>query len=204
MTKNCFIREVFGDAFPARLAEVSRKMDTPLDELDLVIFQEFYDMMGGGRKGIAFKDLVSGLVLLTKGSSEERIRCNIRRISLSSSVSVCWIAMIFVSLSLFFCVVLFSLFSSDGQWILQCDMESMVLSLEGAGQVPKSVRQLFMRSSTVRIPASFSLIVCCVMCFVGCLYSREEFRTRSSGVGWFGIRMVCRYLSGCWSALRCS
>ena len=48
-----------------------------------------------------------------------------------------------------FNVVLFSFFSGDGHWIQQCDMESLILSLEGGGQVPKPVRQLFTRSSTV-------------------------------------------------------
>lgn len=56
MMKNVFIREVFGDVVPAQLAEN--------------IFRAF----GGTQKGLGFKDLISGLVLLTRGNPEEKIK----------------------------------------------------------------------------------------------------------------------------------
>ncbi|ELT99007.1 hypothetical protein CAPTEDRAFT_129894 [Capitella teleta] len=56
MTCNLFTREVLGDGVPPRLAEL--------------IFQAF----GGSPKGLTFKELLCGLVLITRGSQEERVR----------------------------------------------------------------------------------------------------------------------------------
>ncbi|CAG2247856.1 USP6_32 [Mytilus edulis] len=56
MTEAMFLREVLGDGVPA-----------PVSKL---IFKGF----GGSSKGLNYKDLISGLVVLTKGTKEERIK----------------------------------------------------------------------------------------------------------------------------------
>ncbi|CAL8129565.1 unnamed protein product [Orchesella dallaii] len=56
MSKQAFAREVLGDLFPPEIAG------------------DIYLACGGTSKGIQFKDLVTALVLLTKGTQEEKIR----------------------------------------------------------------------------------------------------------------------------------
>ncbi|XP_074640674.1 ubiquitin carboxyl-terminal hydrolase 32-like [Tubulanus polymorphus] len=56
MTRQLFIREVLGDGVPNRLAE------------------QIYAALGAGQRGLTFKDLIVGLVLITRGSLEERIK----------------------------------------------------------------------------------------------------------------------------------
>ncbi|KAK7088275.1 hypothetical protein V1264_022210 [Littorina saxatilis] len=56
MTENLFSREVLLDGVPTKLAQL--------------IFKGF----GGSSKGLTFKDLVCGLVVLTKGTREEKIK----------------------------------------------------------------------------------------------------------------------------------
>lgn len=63
--------------------------------------------------------------------------------SVSVSVYTLWMTLLRCG------TVLFSLFAGDGHWIQQCDMDSLILTLEGGGHVPKPVKQLFARSSTV-------------------------------------------------------
>lgn len=41
----------------------------------LLIFQYIYAACGGTQKGIAFRDLLCGLVLLTRGLKEDKIKC---------------------------------------------------------------------------------------------------------------------------------
>ena len=38
-------------------------------------FQHIFSASGGTQKGIAFKELLCGLVLLTRGKEEEKIKC---------------------------------------------------------------------------------------------------------------------------------
>jgi ubiquitin carboxyl-terminal hydrolase 6/32 len=56
ITKHSFIREVLGDGVPLSIAEY------------------IYSACGGTIKGIIFKDLVCGLVLLTLGTNEEKYK----------------------------------------------------------------------------------------------------------------------------------
>ena len=39
------------------------------------VFQLIYSGFGGTNKGITFRDLLCGLVLLTRGTREEKIKC---------------------------------------------------------------------------------------------------------------------------------
>ncbi|KAK7480047.1 hypothetical protein BaRGS_00028684 [Batillaria attramentaria] len=56
MTENLFVREVLWDGVPQRLAQL------------------IYKGFGGSSKGLSFKDLLCGLVVLTKGTREEKIK----------------------------------------------------------------------------------------------------------------------------------
>ena len=56
LQQNLFLSEVLGDTVPSSIAE------------------DIYLAWGGGSKGINFKDLFCGLVLLTKGSQEEKCK----------------------------------------------------------------------------------------------------------------------------------
>ncbi|KAH9383808.1 hypothetical protein HPB48_025578 [Haemaphysalis longicornis] len=56
ITRQAFIKEVLGEFVPLKLAE------------------HIFQACGGTSKGITFKDLLCGLVLLTRGTREERIR----------------------------------------------------------------------------------------------------------------------------------
>lgn len=39
------------------------------------MLQQIYTAFGGTNKGITFRDLLCGLVLLTRGTREEKIKC---------------------------------------------------------------------------------------------------------------------------------
>ncbi|CAN0056591.1 unnamed protein product [Lampetra planeri] len=56
MNQLCFVREVLGEGVPSKVAEV------------------IYNSFGGSSKGLSFKELVVGLVLLTRGRDEEKIK----------------------------------------------------------------------------------------------------------------------------------
>lgn len=56
LTKNAFTQNVLGDGVPLTIADW------------------LYTACGGSSRGIALKDLVCGLVLLTKGTQEEKIK----------------------------------------------------------------------------------------------------------------------------------
>ncbi|XP_070572719.1 ubiquitin carboxyl-terminal hydrolase 32-like isoform X2 [Ptychodera flava] len=56
MNKQMFVREVLGEGVPAKLAD------------------HIYSAFGGNTKGLNFKDLFCGLVLLTRGKREEKIK----------------------------------------------------------------------------------------------------------------------------------
>lgn len=56
MTKAIFVKEVLGDGMPSKLAE------------------HIFQSCGGTPKGIGFKDLLCGLVLLTRGYKDEKIK----------------------------------------------------------------------------------------------------------------------------------
>uniref|UniRef100_S4RA38 Ubiquitin carboxyl-terminal hydrolase 32 n=1 Tax=Petromyzon marinus TaxID=7757 RepID=S4RA38_PETMA len=56
MNQQCFVREVLGEGVPPKVAEV------------------IYNSFGGSSKGLSFKELVVGLVLLTRGRDEEKIK----------------------------------------------------------------------------------------------------------------------------------
>src|SRR5688572_13105735 len=77
ISKTAFCREVLGELFPNKIAEVSMRFILSEFALILFIFQCIFDACGGSGKGIAYKDVVTGLVLLTKGSVEEKIRCKL-------------------------------------------------------------------------------------------------------------------------------
>lgn len=56
LSKNGFIQDVLGDGVPR------------------IVSDWLFAACGGTRRGIAFKDLLCGLVVLTKGTQEERIK----------------------------------------------------------------------------------------------------------------------------------
>lgn len=56
LSKSAFIHEVLGDGVPPVLADW------------------LYVACGGHSKGISFKDLLCGLVLLSKGTADEKIK----------------------------------------------------------------------------------------------------------------------------------
>jgi ubiquitin carboxyl-terminal hydrolase 6/32 len=43
----------------------------------LIVFQLLFSACSGSQKGIGFKELVCGLVLLTRGRQEEKLKCKI-------------------------------------------------------------------------------------------------------------------------------
>lgn len=51
-----------------------------------VYFQLIYKGFGGSSKGLSFKDLLCGLVVLTKGIREERIKCKNKTLKRSHSL----------------------------------------------------------------------------------------------------------------------
>ncbi|XP_066018182.1 ubiquitin carboxyl-terminal hydrolase 32-like [Pocillopora verrucosa] len=57
MPQPVFTREVLGDGVPNKVAE------------------QIYTAFGGTNKGMTFRDLLCGLVLLTRGTREEKIKC---------------------------------------------------------------------------------------------------------------------------------
>ncbi|KAK6636372.1 hypothetical protein RUM43_010032 [Polyplax serrata] len=56
ITKSGFVKDVLGDEIPTSIAEI------------------LYSSCGGTSKGITFKDLICGLILLTRGTQEEKIK----------------------------------------------------------------------------------------------------------------------------------
>lgn len=56
ISKPSFIQNVLGEGVPTNIAE------------------SLYTACGGGPRGIALRDLICGLVLLTKGTQDEKIR----------------------------------------------------------------------------------------------------------------------------------
>lgn len=56
LSKSAFINDVLGDGVPVNVAEW------------------LYTTCGGTAKGIQFKELICGLVLLTKGTLDEKIK----------------------------------------------------------------------------------------------------------------------------------
>ncbi|XP_063220318.1 ubiquitin carboxyl-terminal hydrolase 32 isoform X2 [Bacillus rossius redtenbacheri] len=56
ITKDSFFKEVLGDGIPSQICE------------------QIYSACGGTQKGIGFKDLVCGLVLLTRGTEDEKLK----------------------------------------------------------------------------------------------------------------------------------
>lgn len=83
ITKQVFCREVLGELFPIRIAEVREKYFLPLSftcvhkpvNSNFFRFQCIYSACGGTVRGINFKDLVIVLVVITKGKLEEKTRC---------------------------------------------------------------------------------------------------------------------------------
>lgn len=56
LSKSAFTQNVLGDGVPSTIGEW------------------LYTACGGGPRGIALKDLICGLVLLTKGTQDEKIK----------------------------------------------------------------------------------------------------------------------------------
>ncbi|XP_039612679.1 ubiquitin carboxyl-terminal hydrolase 32 isoform X1 [Polypterus senegalus] len=84
MSQQCFIKEVLGDVVPPKVAEV------------------IYSSFGGTSKGLHFNNLIVGLVLLTRGRDEEKLK------------------------------YIFSLFASEsGSCVVREEMESMLQAVDG-------------------------------------------------------------------------
>ena len=86
MSQQIFAREVLGDGVPTKIAEVKKKKLWDLSRLFVVTLiliiicchfcsQHIFIVIGGTNKGLSFRDLVCGLVLLTRGTREEKIKC---------------------------------------------------------------------------------------------------------------------------------
>ncbi|KAL3227778.1 hypothetical protein MRX96_003740 [Rhipicephalus microplus] len=101
ITRQAFIKEVLGEFVPLKLAE------------------HIFQACGGTSKGITFKDLLCGLVLLTRGTREERIR------------------------------FIFNLYANEGgTHIHKNDMIKLVLACDG-GFIPEAVADCFLESEKV-------------------------------------------------------
>ncbi|CAN7937582.1 unnamed protein product [Ixodes hexagonus] len=101
ITRQAFIKEVLGEFVPLKLAE------------------HIFQACGGTSKGINFKDLLCGLVLLTRGTREERIR------------------------------FIFNLYANEGgTHIYKNDMIKLVLACDG-GYIPEAVADCFVESEKV-------------------------------------------------------
>lgn len=83
MPQPAFSREVLGDGVPSKVAE------------------HIYAAFGGTNKGITFRDLLCGLVLLTRGTREEKIK------------------------------FIFNIYSTDGAFVNKDNMESLILGCDG-------------------------------------------------------------------------
>ncbi|KAG8233419.1 hypothetical protein J437_LFUL013413, partial [Ladona fulva] len=95
ITKHTFVKDVLGEGVPSTVAEY------------------IYTACGGTQKGIALKDLLCGLVLLTRGKEEEKVK------------------------------FLFCLYCNEnGSFVIKDEMLRLVSACEG-GYVPESVSQLF-------------------------------------------------------------
>ncbi|KAG1684339.1 Ubiquitin carboxyl-terminal hydrolase 32 [Nymphon striatum] len=101
ITKQTFVKEVLGDTFPVKLAE------------------HIYQACGGSIRGLTFKELVCGLVLLTSSSREEKIR------------------------------FIFLLYANEaGTHVLKNQMVRLVKEIEG-GYVPEAVADCFLERESV-------------------------------------------------------
>ncbi|EDO39905.1 predicted protein [Nematostella vectensis] len=83
MPQNMFSREVLGDGVPSKVCE------------------QIYGAIGGTGKGVTFRDLLCGLVLLTRGTREEKIK------------------------------FIFNVYSSDGTYVTKDCIESLILACDG-------------------------------------------------------------------------
>lgn len=83
MPQPVFAREVLGDGVPSKVAD------------------QIYLAFGGTNKGITFRDLLCGLVLLTRGTREEKIK------------------------------FIFNIYSTDGAFVYKDNMESLILACDG-------------------------------------------------------------------------
>uniref|UniRef100_A0A2R5LJ75 Ubiquitin carboxyl-terminal hydrolase 32 n=1 Tax=Ornithodoros turicata TaxID=34597 RepID=A0A2R5LJ75_9ACAR len=101
ITRQAFIKEVLGEFVPLKLAE------------------HIFQACGGTSKGITFKDLLCGLVLLTRGSTEEKLR------------------------------FIFNLYANEaGTHVCKNDMIKLVLACDG-GFIPEAVADCFLESERV-------------------------------------------------------
>ncbi|XP_026279470.1 ubiquitin carboxyl-terminal hydrolase 32 isoform X3 [Frankliniella occidentalis] len=95
ISKSSFLKEVLGEGVPRNIAE------------------HIFSASGGTQKGIAFKELLCGLVLLTRGKEEEKIK------------------------------FLFNLYSNDpGTYVLREDIERLLAACEN-GRKPLELSHLF-------------------------------------------------------------
>lgn len=96
MSKAIFIRDVFGEGMPQKLGE------------------HLFYAFGGSSKGIGFKELFSGLVLLTKGTQTEKLR------------------------------FIFSIIAhhEDGYYVARVDIETFIAACDGSPP-PSDLAQLF-------------------------------------------------------------
>ncbi|KAK2185909.1 hypothetical protein NP493_217g02044 [Ridgeia piscesae] len=102
MTQNVFIKEVLGDGVPPRLAE------------------RMFTTFGGSTKGICFKDLLCGLVMLTNYRKDEKIK------------------------------FLFGLYANENLSSISIEkheMDAFILATDG--QVPQSLSDLFRETDSV-------------------------------------------------------
>lgn len=101
ITRQAFIKEVLGEFVPLKLAE------------------HIFQACGGTHKGISFKDLLCGLVLLTRGKKDEKIR------------------------------FIFNLCANEsGSYVVKEEMVKLVQSCDG-GFVPEAVADCFIESEKV-------------------------------------------------------
>ncbi|KAG8282214.1 Ubiquitin carboxyl-terminal hydrolase 32 [Homalodisca vitripennis] len=63
ISKQSFVKDVLGDGVPVAVAEY------------------IYTACGGTTKGIALKELLCGLVLITRGQEDEKIKCKIYHVA---------------------------------------------------------------------------------------------------------------------------
>ncbi|KAK7789457.1 hypothetical protein R5R35_012652 [Gryllus longicercus] len=101
ITKQSFVRDVLGEGVPLPVAEY------------------IFSACGGTQKGIALKDLLCGLVLLTRGKEEEKLK------------------------------FLFGLYSNEsGSYVVREDFQRLLQACE-SGYVPETVSSLFLEKDRV-------------------------------------------------------
>ncbi|CAH1801921.1 unnamed protein product [Owenia fusiformis] len=101
LSKQVFMREVLGDTVPAKLAE------------------QMFRVCGGTSKGLAFKELINGLVVITRGRRDEKVKFIYALYANSESLS----------------------------HVQKVEMDNLVLETEG--QVPHALSQLFLENDKV-------------------------------------------------------